>query len=416
MMLVQRRVTYEMFPTPKQEEILETWRALHCELYNAAVEERREAWRTAGVSINYNRQQDQLPEIKEVRSDLEPLGSHALQWTCRRVDHAYRAFFRRLKNGETPGYPRFKSRKRFKGWTWPDPAGWKLVLPEKKGRHRPRTAVLSISNLGNVRIRGRARNEGTPRTCTITKKHGRWYASIVIDCAPLREHGTGRIGFDWGLDSFLTFDDGTGVENPKFVGRELPALKRLSKALKNKKKGSNNWKKAVRKLALFYARMERKRDDFQHKESAKLIKRAAFLATEELDTKQLVEKEDQTPARRRNILDSAPAGFLQKARYKAEEAGAGFVEIPTRIAKPSQRCPECFLECGKKPIWQREHVCPHCGYRGPRDQSSAKLCLLWAEGKRPPGWGSASSAEESARKGPRRCRKPRAKRKALARG
>lgn len=412
---VQCRATYELYPTPKQAAVLESWRVLHCEIYNAAVEERREAWRH-GVSISYNDQQDQLPDIKEVRPDLDDLGSHALQWTCRRVAHAHEAFFRRVKNGETPGYPRFKSRRRYKGWTWPDPAGWKLVLPGKKGRHRPRTAILRISNLGDMRIRGRARNEGTPRTCTLTRRNGRWCASIVVDCVPERKHGDERVGFDWGLESFLAFDDGSRVKNPWFLGEEIKALRRLSKDLQRKEKGSNNWKKAARKLALFHARLERNREDFQHKESAKLVQRAGFIATEELDTKSLVEKKNQTRNRRRKILDSAPAGYLQKVRYKAEEAGAGYVEIPTRAVKPSQRCPECFLECGKKPDWQREHVCPHCGYRGPRDRSSAKVCLLWAEGKRPPGWGPASIAEGEGRKRPRGGRKPRAKCEALARG
>ena len=414
--IVQRRVTYEAYPTQTQDATLESWRTLHCELYNAAIEERREAWKL-GVSIRYNDQQNQLPEIKKIRPDLDPLGSHALQWTCRRVDHAYQAFFRRVKKGEAPGYPRFKSRKRFKGWTWPDPAGWNLILPEKEGRHRPRSAILRISNLGDLRIRGRSRNEGTPRTCTIRKQGDRWFVSIVIDCVPDRDHGSEKIGFDWGLESYLTFDDGSKIENPEFLGdKEIRKLRSLSKSLSRKRKGSSNWKRAAKKIALFHRRIERKRDDFQHQESAKLIDRASLIVTEALDTKELVEKEDQTHRRRRRILDGAPAGFLQKVRYKAEEAGIEYREVPTALVKPSQRCPECFNLCGRKTLWEREHLCPYCGYRGPRDRSSAKVCLLWAEGKRPSGMGCAEPVERRASKGPRRNRKPRANREAVARG
>jgi len=408
---VQRRVTYRLYPTPRQAVALEERRALHCELYNAAIEERREAWRRQGRSISYYDQQNQLPEIKEVRPDLEPLGSHALQATCRRVDHAYKAFFKRSREGKTPGYPRFKSRRRFKGWTWPDPTGWKLVAPEKRRRHRPRGAVLRVSDLGDIKIRGRARNEGEPVTCTITRRGGGWYASIVIDCEPVRRHGTEKVGFDWGLDSFLMFDDGSKLENPRFIGKEeVRKLRGLSKDLSRKRLGSKNWRKSARRIARFHDRIERRREDFQHKESARIVDRSALIATEGLDTKELIEKEDQPRARRRAILDGAPASFLQKVRYKAEEASTGYKEVPTVRVKPSQRCPGCFRLCGKKRLDEREHHCPFCGWRGPRDQASAKVCLQWAEGRRLPGRGPASTVEGWARKDPLGSRKPNARR------
>ena len=387
----QRRVTYLLYPTKAQTKILDTWLPLHCELYNAAIEERSSAWKIAGVSINYNHQQDQLPEIKELRPDLIPLGSHALQATCKRVADAYSGFFRRLKAGETPGYPRFKSRRRYKGWTWPDPAGWKLITKEKS-----RKATLVISNLGEIKARGKARLPGRPVTCTITKKGDKWYASIVLDIRkptakeePIRKHGTGEIGFDWGLETFLTPTSGEPVENPRFLKKELPALKKAQRELSDKKKGSKNREKARKKVARLHQQVERARKDFLHKESAKLVARVSFLATEKLGTKSMVESDLASKGLRRSILDAAPATFLSMIRYKAEEAGSRFTEIETRIAKPSQRCPECFLLCGKKPLEQREHLCPHCGWRGPRDLASARVILQWAKGRRPPGWGPA---------------------------
>lgn len=413
----QRRATYLLYPTKEQTKVFDTWLPLHCELYNAAIEERREAYKLAGISIQYQDQQNQLPEIKEIRPELIPLGSHALQATCKRVADAYTGFFGRIKRGETPGFPRFKSRNRYKGWTWPDPAGWKLVTKEKS-----RKATLVISNLGEIKARGKARLPGRPVTCTITKKDDKWYASIVLDIKkpsigeePIRRHGSDEVAFDWGLETFLTPTSGEPVANPRFLKKELPALRKAQRELSDKKKGSKNRDKARKIVARLHERVERARKDFLHEESAKLVARASFLATEKLGTKGMVESDLTSKGLRRSILDAAPATFLSMVRYKAEEAGTGLIEIETRVAKPSQRCPECFLLCGKKPLKQREHLCPHCGWRELRDLASARVILQWAQGRRPPGW---ESTEDRGGKGnlSLRSEKPHAWREAPAWG
>ena len=122
-----RKVTFKLYPHARQAERLMAWIRLHCELYNAALQERIEAYRKCGQSISYYDQQNVLPEIKAARPELVELGSHALQQTLRRLDLAFQAFFRRVKAGQTPGFPRFKSQHRFSGFSYPDPAGWKLM-------------------------------------------------------------------------------------------------------------------------------------------------------------------------------------------------------------------------------------------------------------------------------------------------
>ncbi len=86
-----RNIIFRLYPTRKQEETLTHWPDLHRELYNAALQERRDAYRKCGISLTYNEQQNELPAVKEGRPDLVPLGSHALQETVRRVDRAYRS-------------------------------------------------------------------------------------------------------------------------------------------------------------------------------------------------------------------------------------------------------------------------------------------------------------------------------------
>ena len=128
-----RKVTFKLDSNAAQSARLEAWTRLHCELDNAALEERIDAWRKAGKSISYYEQQNALPEIKAARPEFVELGSHALQQTLRRLDLAFQSFFRRVKAGQTPGLPRFKSAKRFSGFAYPDPAGWTLMQHGKSG-------------------------------------------------------------------------------------------------------------------------------------------------------------------------------------------------------------------------------------------------------------------------------------------
>ena len=136
----RRKVTLKLDPNAAQAARLEAWTRLHCELYNAALEERIDAWRKAGKHVSYDDQQNVLPQIKADRPEFVELGSHALQQTLRRLDLAFQAFFRRVKAGQTPGFPRFKSAKRFSGFAYPDPAGWKLM------QHGGRGATLRLGS------------------------------------------------------------------------------------------------------------------------------------------------------------------------------------------------------------------------------------------------------------------------------
>lgn len=374
MAIAQRRITYRLYPTKAQEEILHSWRVKHAELYNAALEERRTAWRMARKPVGYNEQQDQLPALKEGRPDLVPLGSHALQATVKRVDLAFQSFFRRVKAGEKPGYPRWKKWRDFKGWTWPDPAGWKLHWVPGI-----RTAMLEIPTLGTIRARGKAGfGYGDPVTCTITTKRGMWEASVVVDCEVSRQGGTFQVGVDWGVTSLLTFHDGKKISHPRFLEKTLNDLQEAQKELSRKKKGSRNRLKAKGKVIRLHRHVANLRQDYLHKLTSELVGKCGLIATEELSPKGMVEGETRSAGLNRGILDAAPASMLSMLRYKAEEAGIAYLEAPTRILKPSQRCPGCWKLCGKKPLWERRHDCPYCGLECDRDRAAALVCLLWA--------------------------------------
>ncbi len=373
---------------------------LHCELYNACIMERREAFKH-GVRVRERMQLRQLPEIKKLRPELKALGGHALQETVRRVDLAFEAFFRRVKAGQTPGYPRFKSSRRYSGWTYKSLSNWRFLSDGKHGRIR-------MDGIGEVHIRGRARTVGKVKTCTITRKAGRWYASILMECCPKRQAGSVARGLDWGIESFLTLNDGSRVANPRFLDQTKQALCRAQEELSRKKRGSNNRRKAVRKLAALHRKIAGCRKDFLHQVSSRLVESSSLLATEKLSVKNMSQSARgsleapgknvrQKAGLNKGILDGAPSTFLSMLRYKAEEAGIELVEVNTRKAKPSQTCPYCGA-VRKKLLSERMHVC-RCGASMPRDQASAQVCLnhaLFGAGNRPSVVAAQAVAHETA--------------------
>ncbi|WP_031404721.1 RNA-guided endonuclease TnpB family protein [Thiomonas sp. FB-Cd] len=385
----RRKVTLKLYPNAAQAQKLEAWTRLHCELYNAALEERIDAWRKAGKSISYYDQQNVLPQIKADRPEFIALGSHALQQTLRRLDLAFQSFFRRVKAGQTPGFPRFKSSKRFSGFAYPDPAGWKLM------QHGGSGATLRIGSGDaalSIRARGRHRfgPDAKPNDITLTRRNGQWFVSVTLrvpDAACARPRTADmRRGVDFGINDWATFDAGPPIANPRWLRTELPRLAALQRERARKRKGSVRYKRLSRGIAVLHDRIANLRRDFVHKETTTMVQQCAVLATEQLTPKTMSRSAKGTveaPGRRvkqkaglnREILSAGFGMAHQMLAYKAEEAGTRLHLSHTRQLKPSQRCSACW-ELVPKTLAQRVHVCPHCGHTAPRDQNSALVVLI----------------------------------------
>ena len=405
-MSVVRRDEFKVYPSATQRRLLEDWTALHARLFNACLEQRISAYRSQAnrQSVGYYQQQNELPALKAAFPEFVPLGSHALQETVRRVERAFRAFFRRVKAGETPGFPRFKSAKRYRGFTYPDPAGWKFE-PRSNGKH----GKLSIGNLGALKVRGQPRQWGKASTLTLTRKaDGEWYASITVNCSPAREAGVHAVGMDLGCEYALSLSDGATVENPRYLRQSLERMKVLSRAVLRKKRGGKNRGKAGLKLARLHRRIANQRRNFHHQESARLVASYGLIATETLSVKKMTASGGAyKTGLNRSILDVGMASFLQHLRVKVEETGHGRLveartarkvlfceqEVPTRKVKPSQTCPMCGAQ-HKKPLSERVHSCL-CGYSGPRDVVAAQVMLAWAMGTLPEPKSSSTRLESS---------------------
>ena len=383
-MSVTRRVTFRLYPTTAQEKQLFEWKRLHCYLYNACVEHRRTSYQKFGKSINYFDQQNALPAFKECWHEYKKLGSHALQATVKRVDFAFQRFFK-LKSG----YPRFKANRRYKGWTYPCRAGWKACTEGKNG-------YLKLTNLGDIKMRGQARDWGTAKTCTIKFKQGKWYASITVDCVPSRIHtDIGAIGLDFGTISAVADSNGEVIDNPRLIKQAQEKVNRLAKKSRRKRppngrkriRASRRWKKANKAVSKIQAKVARQRQDWQHQVATQIVSCNSLVATEKLNLQGMTRKAKKGSKRRkqktglnRSLLDVGIGNLKSLIQYKVTEAGGFYIEVPCHILKPSQTCPNCGHQ-KKKELSERIHSCQKCSYTCDRDVAAAMVMLQDARGK-----------------------------------
>ncbi len=317
------------------------------------------------------------------------LGGHALQQTLRRLDRAFQSFFRRVKAGQTPGFPRFKSAKRFSGFAYPDPAGWKLM------QHGGRGATLRLGSGDaalSIRARGRHRfgAEAKPNDITIMRRNGQSFVSVTLrvpESACVRQRTADmRRGMDFGITDWAAFDDGRTIDNPRWVRVDRPKLAALQRQRARKRKGSVRHKRLGHDIARLHDRIANLRRDFVHKKTRCMVQSCAVLATEQLAPKTMSRSARgtvETPGRpvrqkaglNREILSAGFGMAHPMLAYKAEEAGTRLHLSNTRQLKPSQRCSACW-EIVPKTLSQGMHICPPCGHVMPRDRNSAMVVLI----------------------------------------
>ncbi|MGB3299147.1 MAG: transposase [Phormidesmis sp.] len=386
--MLTRRVTYRLYPTKQQTDKLFEWKRLHCYLYNAALADRRDMYKRWEISVDYFGQQNCLPAFKEEWPEFKELGSQALQATLKRVDFAFERFFKGLG-----GYPKFKGNRFYSGWTYPAKAGWKALTDGKHGS-------LALSNLGTIKMRGNARTWGSPNTCTIFYRHGKWYASITVKCEPVRMTAGGSIGIDLGCKDAVSFSDGSKEAKPSFIGVGEQAVKAASKRLRRKRapnrteriKGSRRWLAERKRISQLQRRVTRQREDWIHQLTSDIVSANSLVAGEQLSVKNMTRKAKKGSKRKaqkaglnRSILSVGFGMIGQFLDYKLAEAEGFYIESPTRQLKPTQRCAQCW-ELTPKMLSDRVHVCANaeCGHVEDRDTNAAQVNLIYATGLEQP--------------------------------
>jgi putative transposase len=342
------------------------------QLYNAALQQRKEAYKKQKVFLSFY---DQCKELTDLRADDPefrnlPVGLARLT-SLKRVDLSYAGFYRRIKAGKKPGFPRFKGRARFDTLVF-GLEGWKIEGKKLTLKAGPTPIVLNMRN--------KIHREGEIKGLRIVKRQNRWWADFQVDIGPAPEVKAPRneVGIDVGLKVFAKMSDGQVVDHPHFLRKVLPQVKEAQRNLSSKKKGSNNRKKAKYVLSRISAKVANKRRDFIFQTVAALAKDYDGFKVEKLNIVGMLDSTRPAPegmteknakAMRRNIMDASWGMFIAQLKNKAEEAG-----FPVGLVDPKGTTQNCS-DCGtlvRKALNVRIHECPVCGLILDRDENASR--------------------------------------------
>jgi putative transposase len=306
--------------------------------------------------VTYYQQKAELPGIKAVMLEYAEVHSQVLQDVVLRVERAYQAFFQRIKDGGTPGYPRFQGHARYHSFTYPQ-FGNGATLDG---------GDLVLAKIGRIAVRWSRPLEGTPKTVTISKEADGWY--VIVSCAgvpvvPLPPTGR-ETGIDVGLKVFLITANGEIVENPRHYRRAERHLAKCQRRVSRRMRGSHRRRKAVAVLAKAHQTVHRQRTDFHHKTALALLRANDTIYLEELRVANLA----RNPHLAKSIHDAGWAQFRAILDAKAVCAGRRVIAVPAHYT--TQDCSGCG-ERVPKSLSMRTHVCPSCGLVLDRDYNAA---------------------------------------------
>ena len=347
---------YRLYPTRKQTYKLD-WTLETCRiLYNSCLVDRNRHYEQTGRGLSRIDQQKILVRDKKNIEYLTDIHSQVLQDVLFRVERAYKAFFRRLKdrNGKA-GYPRFKNYDRYDSINYPQ-SGFKI----------DKDAKLALSKIGHIKLKLHRSINGIIKTCNIKKEIGKYYACFSVEYEPKPKPISDRqIGIDVGIKSFAVLSNGRTLDNPKYLVRAEEKLKRKQKRLSSKKKGSNNRKKARIVVAKLHKKVSNQRKDFQHKESRKIVDNYGYIKVEDLQIKNMV----KNPNLSKSIHDAGWGQFVSFLTYKAEEAGCYVERVNPR--NTSKTCSVCGYIYKEMTLSVRKWTCPICNTEHDRDENAA---------------------------------------------
>jgi putative transposase len=362
---VLRVLKCRLYPNRAQADRLNAYidQSRHC--YNKALEQRIHAIKPNGKGIAYNDQQAQLTKQRAIAGPMQDVPCDAQRDGLRRVDSAFKNFFRRCKDGaKKKGFPRFKSSSRFNSITL-------TTVPNPSELIRGRLQITGISK--SIRTRGLQLTAAQPKRMTVSRRAGKWHARLLVDDhkpEPAKREIIKAIGIDVGLNSFIATSDGAAVDCPKHYRRLQSRLRRAQKLMSRRVKGSNRRERSLLAVQRVHEKIENARDYFLHKLSKQLVADHELIATEKLNIRGMVRSNLA-----KSILDAGWGRFNWMLHYKAECAGVTFLQV-----NPSMTSQECS-QCGRivpKDRGERVHKC-ECGCVLDRDHNAARNVLKRAQ-------------------------------------
>ena len=349
-----------LLPRKSQHRALERILESQRQLYNAALEERIGAYLKAGISLTCMDQSRELTEWRRGDSEAREMPVNLQRATLKRLDEAFKGFFRRVKGGGAPGFPRFRGRGWFHSFGFREFKGITLQSGRLRFKGMP----------GSLRVHWhRELPEGaTIKSCSFTRDTKGWNVSLAIEVSP----GTPRrkrrtVGIDLGISTFAALSDGKVVPSVKAARRAERRLRIAQRALARKARCSAGRRKARTTVARCHAAVARRRREHLHQASARLVRDYDVIVVERLNVKGLARS-----ALAKDVHDASWAKFISMLRYKAERAGSRLIEVDPRYT--SQECSGCGASVPKA-LGDRRHECPHCGLSIDRDLNAARNVL-----------------------------------------
>ncbi len=363
---MRRTYKYRAYPTPTQGEALHGQVNEACRLYNAALDERRSAWRMNGIGLGYYDQANQLKEIRAA-GDVGVANFSACQDVLRRVNKTFAAFFRRVKAGDKqPGYPRFRSRFRYDSLTYPSWGDGCALRPTRR---------LYLQGVGDLKLKWHRPLPADAQITTVTAKReaGRWFVCFSVEMPepePLPACDV-AVGLDLGLTTFAVLSDGTEIANPRHFRAAERRLRIAQRKLARRKNRSRRRLKARQEVARVHVHVANQRRDFQYKTAHALVQEYGLIAIEDLNIKGLAGS-----MLAKSVHDAGWSQFISILSGKAECAGRMLVKVnPTGTTQDCSACGEHV----PKGLGDRWHSCV-CGLSLGRDLNAARNVLRLAQG------------------------------------
>ncbi len=364
--VLHRTYRYRLYPTARQRLALQAQLGFAGELYNAALEQRRDAWRGRRRSVSYVSQCRDLTDVRAHTLGPRGMSCFAMRAPLRRVDRAFAAVFRRVRAGEKPGYPRFRSRRRYDTLTWD--TWWlqqgRLGLPIgflKLRWHRP---LPSDAELRTVAVRRHARH---------------WYVGFAVERpkpGPLPATGQ-SVGLDLGITTFAALSTGNLLTGPRALRAAQRRLCVAQRRVSRRIRGSHRRRQAGRLVARLHERVRTVRRDHAFKLANDLARRFDVISVEALNLKGLARSRLA-----RDIHDQGWGTFLTILTDKAAEAGRSVIALDAR--NTSQWWPVCGVLAPKR-LGERWHRCA-CGYQADRDVNAARNLYRFGESRQALTW------------------------------
>lgn len=345
---------FRIFPTKAQRRRMEDTLE-HCrQLYNTGLEQRRSAYQRQHVPLSKVQQQGDLPALKVTYPEFSEVYSQVLQDVLARLDKAFNAFFRRVKAGDKPGYPRFRGKGRYDSFTYPQ-----LGFALKDDR-------LHVSKIGVIKIKQHRPIVGTIKTLTLRRSStGKWFACFAVEQEPTPHVAPEpSVGIDVGLYHFATLSTGEHIPNPRFFRADEQALAKAQRRLSAVPKGTPERTKRRKVVARVHERIAHRRHNFAHQLSRRLVNTYALIIFEALRIQNMVKQHTLA----KSITDAAWGQLIACTTYKA--ANAGGIVRQVNPAHTSQDCSGCGARM-KLALSERVYRCPACGLVRDRDHNAS---------------------------------------------